>query len=75
MASMFGGGGGFGMGGRAGMTQRPRKQDTVKTALKCTLEELYNGCQKRLKITRKVRKAPLVALLLRACLLHIVLAF
>mmetsp|Transcript_98902 Transcript_98902/g.176210 ORF Transcript_98902/g.176210 Transcript_98902/m.176210 type:complete len:339 (-) Transcript_98902:353-1369(-) len=53
MASMFGGGGGFGMGGRAGMTQRPRKQDTVKTALKCTLEELYNGCQKRLKITRK----------------------
>lgn len=32
----------------------PRKGDDIHHDLPCTLEELYNGCLKRLKITRKV---------------------
>jgi len=52
MGSMFGGGFG-GMGAGAGMSKGPVKGDTVKTQLLCTLEELYLGCSKRLKVTRK----------------------
>lgn len=40
---------GMGMGGRRG----PAKAEPVKRPLQCTLEELYNGCTKRIKITRQ----------------------
>ena len=33
----------------------PRKPDPVARDLACSLEELYNGCTKALKVTRKVR--------------------
>ena len=36
--------------------QNPRKLDPVKRDLFCSLEELYNGCTKTFKITRKVSK-------------------
>jgi len=45
--SMFGGGGG------AGRRSRPRQRAT-ECDLPCTLEELYTGCTKRRKITRKL---------------------
>lgn len=52
LGGMFGSG--FGdMGAGAGMSKGPRKGDTVKTQLLCSLEELYLGCSKRLKVTRK----------------------
>lgn len=52
LGGMFGGG--FGdMGAGAGMSKGPVKGETVKTQLLCTLEELYRGCSKRLKVTRK----------------------
>lgn len=52
LGGMFGGG--FGdMGAAAGMSKGPVKGQTVKTQLLCTLEELYVGCAKRLKVTRK----------------------
>lgn len=69
MASMFGGGfgghragrGGMddmfaGMGGMGGMGQRrsARGPEKLKRELECTLEQLYTGCVKKLKITRKV---------------------
>lgn len=44
---------GFGIGRGAGVSRGPAKQPTIKRKLMCTLEELYNGCTKRLKITRK----------------------
>ena len=34
--------------------QGPRKPDPVARDLACSLEELYNGCTKALKVTRKV---------------------
>lgn len=34
--------------------QGPRKPDPVTRDLLCSLEELYNGCTKTFKITRKV---------------------
>ena len=52
LGGMFGGG--FGdMGASAGMSKGPVKGELVKTQLLCTLEELYLGCSKRLKVTRK----------------------
>lgn len=51
MGGMFGGFGGMGAG--AGMSKGPRKGAKVQTQLLCSLEELYNGCSKRLKVTRK----------------------
>lgn len=51
MGGMFGGFGGMGAG--AGMSKGPRKGRKVQTQLLCSLEELYNGCSKRLKVTRK----------------------
>jgi len=47
--SMFGGG----MPGGAGRRARPR-QTVTEVDLPCTLEELYTGCTKRRKITRKL---------------------
>jgi DnaJ family protein B protein 4 len=44
MEEMFG-------GGSSGGRKRPEK---LKTILECTLEQLYTGCVKKLKITRKV---------------------
>ena len=35
----------------------PRKPDPIQRDLPCTLEELFNGCTKRLNITRKVSVA------------------
>ncbi|DBA05258.1 TPA: hypothetical protein N0F65_007420 [Lagenidium giganteum] len=60
--SIFGhmGMGGFGMGGgRHGMEDMfgspgPRRPEKLKRQLECTLEQLYSGCTKKLKITRKV---------------------
>lgn len=34
--------------------QGPRKPDAVVRNLECSLDELYNGCSKVVKITRKV---------------------
>ncbi len=64
---MFGGGMGGGMGGMGegmfgmggnggmfgGMGGGRRKGATINRDLPCTLEELFNGAEKRLKITRK----------------------
>jgi len=49
-AQMFGGGGG---GGRGGRRQRQKTKDVVQP-LKVTLEQLYNGAQKKMAITRQV---------------------
>eukprot|EP00163_Fabomonas_tropica_P012201 TRINITY_DN23476_c0_g1_i1.p1 TRINITY_DN23476_c0_g1~~TRINITY_DN23476_c0_g1_i1.p1 ORF type:complete len:358 (-),score=105.50 TRINITY_DN23476_c0_g1_i1:131-1204(-) len=53
-AGLFGGMGGMGgMGGRrAG--QRKRKAPPVVHDLSCTLEELYTGCTKKLKVSKKL---------------------
>lgn len=45
MDDMFGGGGG------GGFSAKPEK---LKRQLECTLDQLYTGCTKKLKITRKV---------------------
>lgn len=44
----YSGGGGGGMGGR------PRSKKVVKMVFKCTLEELYSGTVKKMKVTRKL---------------------
>lgn len=52
-----GGGGGFTAGsfGRSfGSSADRRQPPTVRTALPLSLEELYRGCTKRLKVTRKI---------------------
>ncbi|TYZ58301.1 hypothetical protein PybrP1_009334 [[Pythium] brassicae (nom. inval.)] len=59
--------GGFGGGGRGGMESmfsghnrgggRSAKPEKLKVELDCTLEQLYTGCTKKLKITRKVADA------------------
>ncbi len=51
--SMFGGP----QQGHPGRQQRQAKPEVVKRALPCTLEELYNGFSKKLKITRNVQDA------------------
>ena len=58
----FGGGGSFrstsmGGGGMPGMyqhQQRVRKQDPIVQNLKCTLNELYSGSQRKMKVSRKI---------------------
>eukprot|EP01103_Thecamoeba_quadrilineata_P005952 TRINITY_DN15697_c0_g1_i1.p1 TRINITY_DN15697_c0_g1~~TRINITY_DN15697_c0_g1_i1.p1 ORF type:complete len:345 (+),score=91.45 TRINITY_DN15697_c0_g1_i1:35-1069(+) len=61
--SGFGHGGGgipFNFGGRGGMGGMgggPRKDKPILTKLNCTLEELYTGCTKKLKITKNIRDA------------------
>ncbi|KAG2227396.1 hypothetical protein INT45_007421 [Circinella minor] len=63
---MLGGGGGmpggFGFGGGGGMPrgarrqqQTPQKPPAIKRPLPISLEDLYKGTTKRLKVTRKVR--------------------
>lgn len=47
------GGGPMGMGGFGSRRAAPSKGGTVQRELPCTLEELYTGCTKRMKITRK----------------------
>eukprot|EP00199_Chlamydomonas_sp_CCMP681_P000879 CAMPEP_0119104064 /NCGR_PEP_ID=MMETSP1180-20130426/2374_1 /TAXON_ID=3052 ORGANISM="Chlamydomonas cf sp, Strain CCMP681" /NCGR_SAMPLE_ID=MMETSP1180 /ASSEMBLY_ACC=CAM_ASM_000741 /LENGTH=447 /DNA_ID=CAMNT_0007088733 /DNA_START=11 /DNA_END=1354 /DNA_ORIENTATION=- len=47
---MMGGGGGGGRGGR----QRERKSEDVVHKLQVTLEELYNGAQKKLSLSRNL---------------------
>eukprot|EP01027_Heterolobosea_sp_BB2_P020696 GEZU01029563.1.p1 GENE.GEZU01029563.1~~GEZU01029563.1.p1 ORF type:complete len:345 (-),score=117.14 GEZU01029563.1:178-1212(-) len=52
-ASMFGGR----MGGmRGGRPSGPRKQQPIKRTFACTLEELYKGTTKKMKITKKIVK-------------------
>ncbi len=54
---MGGGRGAHGFGGMGGGVKRarePRKDPPVTRELPLTLEEMYNGCTKKLKITRKV---------------------
>ncbi|CAD7697242.1 unnamed protein product [Ostreobium quekettii] len=41
-------------GGRCSSGQRRRKPDPIVTHVKCTLEELYNGTTKKMRITRSV---------------------
>merc|ERR1711916_101320 len=55
----MGGMGGWGMGGsrKRGRSRQPEKAPMVVRDLGCTLEELYNGKQKRLKITRNIADA------------------
>ena len=56
--------GGFGgMGGRSGMGGRrshasppPGVPKVVKRTFKCTLEEIFSGCTKKLKVTRKIQR-------------------
>lgn len=43
--------------------QGPRKPDPVARDLACSLEELYNGCTKALKVTRKASLLALAELL------------
>ena len=45
------GGGGFG-GGFGGGPRRPRKPEPATVPVNCTLEQLFSGCTKKLKITR-----------------------
>lgn len=55
---MMGGGmpGGFGTGARRrGPTMQPQKPPAVKRPLPISLEDLYTGTTKRLKVTRKLR--------------------
>jgi len=58
---MFGG-----MGGMSGMDddddsggfgRGPRKAPTIKRTFQCTLEELYSGCTKKMKITKQLMDA------------------
>lgn len=59
MDDMMGGQGGFGgaafpgMGGAVSVGQRQQKQEPIKHKLNCTLEELYTGTTKKVKITRQ----------------------
>lgn len=48
--SFFGGG----MGGMGGRSRGPRKGKDVVHQLGCTLENLYNGCTKKLSLQKKV---------------------
>ena len=49
------GGHGHGHGGAGGSRQQPRKKaDPIEQVLKLTLEEMYYGVQKNLKLTRTV---------------------
>ncbi|KAJ2664488.1 Molecular chaperone (DnaJ super) [Coemansia sp. RSA 1200] len=48
-----GGAGGRGRGGGI-RTKRPQE---ITRPLACTLEEIYNGCSKKLKVTRRIRGA------------------
>ncbi|KAI9479834.1 Molecular chaperone (DnaJ super) [Coemansia sp. RSA 989] len=52
-----GGMGGFGFGGGNGTSVRSRRPQEITRPLACTLEELYNGCTKKLKVTRRIRDA------------------
>ena len=53
----FGGGGFGGGGGYGGGFGGPRKAADVTHSLKCTLEELYSGATKRVKLSRTVADA------------------
>jgi DnaJ-class molecular chaperone len=55
MGGMGGGGPYGGMGGMGGRPQGPRKDPTIEVKLGCTLEELYTGTTKKMKINRQVR--------------------
>ncbi|KAK9089125.1 hypothetical protein Scep_028207 [Stephania cephalantha] len=48
------GGGGGGGGGRIPVNQTPRKSPPVETTVPCSLEELYRGATKKMKISREI---------------------
>lgn len=55
--SSFGGGSdeeGFSNASKRG---RPQKQETVEYDVNCSLEEIYTGCTKKMKITKKVQES------------------
>lgn len=52
LEDLFGGGGGFGGGGMGGRAARQAKGATASHQLACTLEELYKGATKRVKLSR-----------------------
>lgn len=53
MGGMGGGGPFGGMGGMGGRPQGPRKDPPIEVKLACSLEELYTGCTKKMKINRQ----------------------
>ncbi|OHT17537.1 DnaJ domain containing protein [Tritrichomonas foetus] len=60
---ILGGMGGFGrgmggMGGMGGMRRGPRKPDPAILNVNCTLEQLFTGCKKTLKVTRTINGRP-----------------
>ncbi|KAJ2355301.1 Molecular chaperone (DnaJ super), partial [Coemansia sp. RSA 2618] len=57
MGGMGGFGFGGGQGGGRGTNISARRPQEVTRPLACTLEELYNGCTKKLKVTRRTRNA------------------
>lgn len=64
MGDIFGGMGGMGgMGGAFGgmrgpRRSAPRKPDPAVIPVNCTLEQLYTGCTKKLKLTRSINGRP-----------------
>lgn len=44
-------------GGMGGMSRGPRKDPPIEYPLNCTLEELYKGTSKKMKISRNVMDA------------------
>ncbi|KAJ1666033.1 Molecular chaperone (DnaJ super) [Coemansia sp. RSA 1813] len=48
---------GIGAGGGRGGSLRSRRPQEVTRPLACTLEEIYKGCSKKLKVTRRIRGA------------------
>uniref|UniRef100_A0A7S3R873 J domain-containing protein n=1 Tax=Dunaliella tertiolecta TaxID=3047 RepID=A0A7S3R873_DUNTE len=54
----FFGGGGFGPYGGRASSMGPRKPRPIEMQLGCTLEELFTGCTKRMKIHRRTSRGP-----------------
>jgi len=52
--SHFFGGGGFGFSGFGGRSTGPKRTKDLVTALQVTLEDVYNGTSKKMKVSRQV---------------------
>lgn len=57
MGGMPGMMGGMPGGGMGGMSRGPRKDPPIEYPLNCTLEELFKGTSKKMKISRNVMDA------------------
>lgn len=53
-ATFFGDDFDFDHGGNRNFTGRKRKAETITQPFSCSLEDLYNGCTKKMKFTRRV---------------------